>query len=163
MAKCTQSTQYAAQVAAAANYASVTLDKRDIEGDVQFATIKVPLTADNVANDVIDLIRLPDGARVLPQLSKIITTADPNDGAFTVDIGDAADVDRYCDGADLAAVGMDDFLASATTADGFINPINVSNTGVAATDTSLIQMKIITEAATMAPADVYVILAYKCL
>lgn len=163
MAKCTESTQYAAQVAAAANFTARIDDKRQIMGDVQFATIKVPLTADNVANDVINLIRLPEGAIVLPQLSKVITTGDPNDGAFVVDIGDAADVDRYADGLDLAAVGIDEFLAPATTADGFINPIKVSNTGVAATDTSLVQMKIITEAATMAAADVYVVLAYKCL
>lgn len=163
MAKCTQSTEYAAQVAAAANFTARIDDKRGISGDVQYATIKVPLTADNVANDVIDLIRLPDGARVLPQLSSIVVTADPNDGAFTLDIGDAADVDRYCDGANCAAVGIQAFLASAQTADGFINPIQVENTGVSTTDTGLVQMKIITEAGTMAAADVYVVLAYKCL
>jgi hypothetical protein len=156
----TQSVQYAAQVAAASNYASVSIEGRDLGADVRFATIKVAFTANNVANNVINLIRLPDGARVLPQLSKVITTADPNDGAFVVDIGDAADVDRYADGLDLAAVGNDDFLAPAQTVDGFINPIDVKNTGVAATDTSLIQLKIITEAATMAAADVYIVLAY---
>lgn len=163
MAKCTQSTEYIAQLAAAANFTARIDDKRNIEGAVQFAKIKVELTADNVANDVIDLIRLPDGARVLPELSSIVVTEDPNDAGFTVDIGDAADVDRYCDGANCAAVGVQDFLASATTADGFLNPIDVANTGVASTDTGLIQMKIITEAGTMAAADVYVILAYKCL
>lgn len=163
MAKATESIEYAAQTAAAANFANRIDDKRNIEGTVQYAKILVELTADNVANDVINLIRLPDGARVLPELSKLIMTEDPNDGAFTVDIGDAADVDRYCDGANLAAVGSADFLASATTADGFLNPISVENTGVASTDTSLIQLKIITEAGTMAAADLYVILAYKCL
>ena len=151
-----------AQPAAAANYAARTLDKRDIEGPVQFATIKVPYTADNVANDVIDLIRLPDGARVLPQLSKFIVTGDPNDGVFTVDVGDAADVDRYCDGANLAAVGIVEFLTSATTADGFLNPIDVENTGVSTTDTGRIQLKIITEGGTMAAADIYVVMAYTC-
>jgi hypothetical protein len=163
MAKATQSIEYAAQVAAAANFTARIDDGRNIMGAVQFATILVELTADNVANDVINLIRLPDGARVLPQLSKVITTEDPNDGAFVVDIGDAADPDRYADGLDLAAVGLDDFLAPVTTVDGLLNPIDVKNTGVAATDTSLIQMKIITEAGVMAAADVYVILAYKCL
>lgn len=163
MAKCTESTEHAAQTAGGLNFSSRIDDKRNIMGDVQFATIKVPFTADNVANDVINLIRLPDGARVLPQLSKIITTGDPNDGAFVVDIGDAADVDRYCDGADLAAVGLDDFLTPVTTPDGFINPISVKYSATAAADTSLIQLKIITEATTMAAADVYIILAYKCL
>jgi hypothetical protein len=163
MAKCTQSTEYAAQVAAAANFTGRIDDKRNIGGAVQYATIKVPLTADNVANDVINLIRLPDGSRVLPELSRIIVTADPNDGAFTLDIGDAADVDRYCDGANCAAVGIQEFLASAQTADGFINPIEVKYNSTAASDTGLVQMKIITEAGTMAAADVYVILAYKCL
>ena len=160
MAKATQSNQYAAQVAAAANYASVTIEGRDLGANVRFATLLVEFTADNVANDVINLIRLPDGARVLPQLSKVITSEDPNSGAFTVDIGDAADVDRYADGLDLAAVGLDDFLAPVQTVDGLLNPIDVKNTGVAATDTSLIQLKIITEAADMAAADVYIVLAY---
>ncbi len=163
MAKATQSNQYAAQVTAASNYAGVTLDKRDIMGSVQFATILVELTADNVANDVIDLIRLPDGARVLPQLSKFIMTEDPNDSTFVVDVGDAADVDRYSDGANLASVGIVEFLTPATTADGFLNPISVSNTGVSTTDTSLIQLKITTEGGTMAAADLYIVLAYKCL
>ena len=160
MAKATQSNQYAAQLAAAENNAAVSIEGRDLGANVRFATILVEFTADNVANDVIDLIRLPDGARVLPQLSKVITTEDPNDGAFVVDIGDAADVDRYADGLDLAAVGLDDFLAPAQTVDGLLNPIDVKNTGVAATDTSLIQLKILTEAADMAAADVYIVLAY---
>ena len=160
MAKATQSNQYAAQLAAAENYAAVSIEGRDLGANVRFATILVEFTADNVANDVINLIRLPDGARVLPQLSKVITTEDPNDGAFVVDIGDAVDPDRYADGLDLAAVGLDDFLTPATTVDGLLNPISVTNTGVSTTDTSLIQLKIITEAATMAAADVYIVLAY---
>ena len=163
MAAQTESVQYGLQVDASTNYASVGLDSRDIAAKVQFATILVDFTADNVANDVINLIRLPDGARVLPQLSKFIVTGDPNDGAFTVDVGDAADVDRYSDGANLAAVGIVEFLTSATTADGFINPVEVENTGVTTTDTSLVQLKIITEAGTMAAANIYVVLAYTCL
>jgi hypothetical protein len=163
MAKATQSNEYAAQVTAATNYAGVTLDKRDTGATVQFATVLVELTADNVANDVINLIRLPDGARVLPQLSKLIMTEDPNDAAFNVDIGDAADVDRYCDGADVKAVGVVDFLTPATTVDGLINPISVQNTGVSTTDTSLVQLKITVEGGTMAAADLYVVLAYTCL
>ena len=59
MAKSTQSTQYAAQLAAAASFVSRIDDKRVIEGSVQYATIKVPVPADNVATDVITLLELP--------------------------------------------------------------------------------------------------------
>lgn len=162
MAKSTQSTQYAAQVAAAANFATRIDDKRQIMGDVQFATIEVPVTADNVANDVINLIVLPAGAIVLPELSKVLVTDDMNDGAMTVDIGDIVDPDRYADGVDVAAAGIKEFLTSAFAA-GLATKTPVAKTGVAATDTSIVTLTIATEAATMEAGTMIVVLAYKCL
>jgi len=162
MAKTTQSVQYAAQVAAAANFATRIDDKRVIEGDVQFATIKVVMDAANVATDIITLLELPAGAIVLPELSKVLVTDDMNDGAMTIDIGDIVNPDRYADGVDVAAAGIKEFLTSAF-ADGFATKTPVVKTGVAATDTSLVTLTIATEAGTMEAGELYVVLAYKCL
>ena len=162
MAKSTQSTQYAAQVAAAASFNSRIDDKRDIEGCIQFATIQVPVTADNVATDVITLLELPPGAVVLPECSKIVVTDDMTSGALTIDIGDVVDPDRYCDGANCAAVGEVSFLAPAIPA-GLATKTSVAKTGVATTDTSLVTATLATFTATIEAGEFYVILAYKCL
>ena len=71
MAATTESVTYAAQVAAASNYASVTLDKRGIDSPVKIAAIDIDLTADDVAGTVINAFQLPPGAGVLPTLSSI--------------------------------------------------------------------------------------------
>jgi len=102
MAATTQSTEYAAQVAATTNFNDRIDDNREIGGSVQFARIEVPLTTDNAANDVITLIELPEGAIVIPELSKVLVSDDFSSGAVTVDIGDETDVDRYADGINLA-------------------------------------------------------------
>lgn len=162
MPKTTQSTQYAAQVAAAGNFASRIDDKRQIMGCVQFATIKVPIDAANVATDVITLMRLPDGAIVLPELSKIIVTDDATSGALTIDIGDVVDPDRYCDGANCAATGEVSFLAPAFPA-GLATKTPVVNTGVSTTDTGLVTATLATFTATIEAGEFYVVLAYKCL
>lgn len=162
MAKSTQSTQYAAQLAAAASFGSRIDDKRVIEGSVQYATIKVPVTADNVATDVITLLELPAGAIVLPELSRIYVTDDMTSGALTIDIGDIVDPDRYCDGANCASVGLVEFLTPATPA-GLATKTPVAKTGVSTTDTSLVTATLATFTATIEAGEFYVILAYKNL
>jgi len=163
MAKTTQSVQYAAQLAAGANFSSRIDDKRQLGGDVQTARIKVVIDAANVATDVITLCKLPPGAMVLPELSKLIVTDDATSGALTIDIGDIVDVDRYCDGANCASTGVVDFLALAPLPNGLANPIPVAATGVSTTDTSIIIMTLATFTATIEAGEIYVILAYKCL
>ena len=163
MPKTTQSVQYAAQVAGAANFSSRIDDKRQVMGEVQTARIKVTIDAANAATDVITLLRLPPGAMVLPELSKIIVTDDCTSGALTIDICDIVDVDRYCDGANCASTGVVDFLTSAPLPDGLANPIPVAATGVSTTDTSVIIMTLATFTATIEAGEIYVILAYKCL
>lgn len=162
MAKSTQSTQYAAQVAAAANFTARMDDKRLIQGCVQYATIQVPVTADNVATDIITLMQLPPGAIVLPELSKIVVTDDMTSGALTIDIGDIVDPDRYCDGANCASVGVVEFLTPVAPA-GLATKTPVAKTDVAATDTSLVTATLATFTATIEAGEFYVVLAYKCL
>jgi len=156
MAKATQSVQYAAQVAAAANYNSTIDDKRQIEGAIQYAFIDVAPTADNVATDVIALWEAPVGAIIYPELSFIVVTDDMSSGAVTLDIGDTTDVDRYCDGANCASVGTVQFLAPAIP-DGYTNRFKITNALKA------IQVTLATYAATVEAGAFRVVIAYKCL
>jgi hypothetical protein len=162
MAKTTQSTQYAAQVAAGANFVNRIDDSRQTSGAVQFALIEVPITADNVALDVITLLELPSGAIVCPELSSLIVTDDATSGALTIDIGDVVDVDRYCDGANCAAVGVVDFLTPAIPV-GLGTRTPVLKSADATLNTSLVTMKLATFTATIEAGSVFVNLAYKCL
>ena len=74
------------------------------------------------AADIINIVKLPQGAIIDPTLSSIVT--DGIAGTATIDIGDddtagvgaAADVDRYADGLDVAAAGVDLFTANAAAA-----------------------------------------------
>lgn len=67
------------------------------------------------AGDVINIVKLPQGAIIDPSLSSV--TTDGIAGTATLDVGDndtagvgaAADVDRYADGLDVAAAGVDKF------------------------------------------------------
>ena len=165
MPKTTDSVQHAAQVAAAGNFATRIDDKRQIMGDVQYAKIKVVLDGSNVATDVINLLRLPPGAIVLPENSKIVVTDDLTSGALTIHVGDIVDPDRYCISANCAAPGVIDFIAAAATTfpAGFGTPHAVVRTDAAATDTSLVQCTLATFTATIEAGEFYVVLAYKCL
>lgn len=159
----TQSVQYAAEVAAAANFASTSrLDKRHTEGCIQYAFIDVVIDALNVATNVIDLVELPPGAIIYPELSFIVVTDDATSGALTIDIGDVVDVDRYCDGANCAATGTVQFLAPAIP-DGYTNRHQLVDTDVTATTTTLIKMTLATFTATIEAGALRVVLAYKCL
>lgn len=158
----TQSTQYAAQVAAATSFNSRIDDARTISGPVQYAYIDLVFPADQAALSVVDLIELPPGSIVIPEQSSIIVSNDITSGACTVDIGDVVDVDRYCDGADIAATGTVQFLAPAYP-DAFTNRYSVLDTGVTSTTTTLIKLTFATLTATVEVGAIRVILAYKCL
>jgi hypothetical protein len=165
MPKTTQSVQRAAQVAAGASFASRIDDKRQIEGPVQYARCKMVFDGSNVATDVIDLLELPAGAIVMPELSKLIVTDDMTSGALTIHVGDIVDPDRYCISANCAAPGVIEFIAAAATAfpAALGTPHSVVKTRDAATDTSLIKVTLATFAATIEAGEVYVLLAYKSL
>jgi hypothetical protein len=161
MAATTQSVTYAAQVAAATNYAAVTLEKRDIDGPLKIAAIDIALTAEDVAGTVINAFQLPPGAIVLPALSCIVVDDAFGATALTVDIGDLTDPDRYADGVDVLALGKKEFVHGTVVPDAVLNPLKVAATGDS-TDTSVVRFKIATST-TPAAGHCTVYLAYKCL
>jgi hypothetical protein len=74
------------------------------------------------AADIINLVKLPLGAIIVPGLSSV--TTDGIATTATIDVGDddvlgvgaAADPDRYADGLNVAAAGVDLFDANACAA-----------------------------------------------
>lgn len=154
----TQSTQYAAQVAAAASAASRIDDSRQLSGEIQYAFIDVPILADNAATNVITLIELPAGAIIYPELSKIVVSDDMTSGALTIDIGDSVDPDRYCDGANCASTGEVSFLAPA-----FPAAYTTRHKLDAVAGTNIITATLATFTATIEAGAFRVVLAYKSL
>ncbi len=157
-----QSTQRTAQVAAATSFASRLDDSRQVSGELQYALIDVTVAASWAANDIVELVELPAGAIIYPELSRIIVTDDMSSGAVTIDIGDIVDPDRYCDGANCAAVGTVEFLAPAIPA-AYTTRHPVLETGNASTATNLILLTFASLGATVEAGQFRVILAYKTL
>ncbi len=164
MPKTTQSVEYAAQVAASANFANRIDDKRSIMGDIQYASIVVNFDATAMANnDVVALVGLPPGAIILPELCNIIVTDDLSSGALTVNIGDVLDADRYGVAVDIAAPGVKPFIAAAATTfpAGLLTRHELESTGVSTTQTNLVTMTM--GGATTEAGQLIVNLTYKCL
>lgn len=93
-----------------------------LTGIVLFATTIYTALGTEAAGEKVRLFKLPPRAMVDPTISSIV-----NDGfatTATVDIGDdddegvgaAADVDRYADGLDIAAAGIDRYSDIAAAA-----------------------------------------------
>lgn len=83
--------------------------------------VLVTLASDAAASDVVNLVKVPAGMRLLPEKIKIYAE-DPGT-TLTVDIGDdddtdAADADRYVDGLDISAGGA--FVGSASPGVGLL-------------------------------------------
>lgn len=161
MAATTQSAERILQVAAQSDFSVRVNDGRRLEGDVQTVTVKVPLTTDNAALNVIELIELPDNAIVFPELSFVIVTDDATSGALTLDIGDSVDPDRYADGINAASAGKIEFtsVASTTVPDGLHNRYKV----VKADGTNLIKLTLATFTATIEAGEIIVVIAFKSL
>jgi hypothetical protein len=159
MAATTQSAERILQVAAETSFADRIDDKRKIEGAVQYVTVKVPLTTDNAQSDVIELIELPVGAILLPELSKVLVTDDATSGALTLDIGDSSDADRYADGVNCASAGTVDFtsVVSTTVPAGLHTRHEVTST------TRLVTLTLATFTATIEAGELIVVIAFKSL
>lgn len=97
------------------------------QGNVRFALATVTLPNTTAANDILELVTLPAGARVLPHLSTFICHADPGT-TLTVDVGTAANTDAYADGSTLSAGGAVNFITAAI-------PAQVSSPEVLSVDT----------------------------
>lgn len=114
----TNSDLIAAKLAARTSLSAGIVNGDDNGGILTFYNVEVALSGSVAANDTFQLIDLPPGAVLVPELCSISTTADPGT-TLTVDVGDAGDVDRYCDGANLgglSAAGNVTFLAPAMPA-----------------------------------------------
>lgn len=162
MAKTLQSAQYVAQLAAGLDFSDRINDKRQVSGEVQYSFLDVAPTVDNAAGDVIDLIRLPDGVIVIPELCKVIVTDDMSSGAVTFHIGDVLDADRYAVGINCASVGTVEFL-SGTLPDGYVNRHKVVDTGAPASSTNLVRLTLATYGATVEAGAFRVLLGWKSL
>jgi hypothetical protein len=91
-------------------------------GIVLFADAKYTMLGTEAAADKIRICKLPPRAKVDPTLSTVV--GDGIATTATLDVGDdddagvgaAADVDRYADGLDVAAAGIDKFDSIAAAA-----------------------------------------------
>ena len=98
------------------------LDPIKVTGLLLIATITVTLTGAEAANDTVRLIKLPKRAMVDPTVSTVVSEGVAT--TCTIDIGDddtagvgaMADPDRYADGLDVAAAGIDRFDSIAASA-----------------------------------------------
>jgi len=91
----------------------------ELQAKPKFLTVSYTMLGTEAAADVINLGILPEGAVIDPTLSSI--TGDGVATTCTIDVGDdddttAADADRYADGLDCAAAGIDLFSANASAA-----------------------------------------------
>jgi hypothetical protein len=85
-----------------------------------FHTCTYTLLSTEVANDTIQLMDLPAECVLIPQLSSV-TCSDPGT-ALTLDIGDAADPDRYAVGISLSNGGQVGFGSTTAVAAGITTP-----------------------------------------
>lgn len=99
----TNSDLIAAKVSARTGLANGLVNGDDAGGILTFYNAEVAFTSGVAANDTFQLIDLPPGAVIVPELCSIHATADPGT-TLTIDVGDAGDPDRYCDGANLGAL-----------------------------------------------------------
>lgn len=87
-----------------------------------FAVIAYTMLGTEAQGDFLNLCKLPQGAEIDPTVSTV--TGDGIATTATLDIGDddvlgvgtTADADRYADGLDVAAAGIDLFSANACAA-----------------------------------------------
>jgi len=91
-------------------------------GKVEFAQCSYTLLGTEAATEIINLLELPKGAIVIPQLSSV-ACADPGT-TLTLDIGEAADPDGIADGIILSSGGLVS-MASTTSAYRAPTPLTV--------------------------------------
>lgn len=85
------------------------------DGSIQYAIIPVSFAGTESANDTVNLCQLPPGVIPVPALSYVQVTTDPGT-TLTVDIGTTLDPDGWCDGANVAAVGVVNCCSAAIPA-----------------------------------------------
>ena len=86
-------------------------------GALLVADVVYTLTGSEAADDLLNLVKLPAGARAITPLSSV--EAENPGTALVIDIGDddaTADEDRYSDGLTLSSGGRVEFSAGGTVA-----------------------------------------------
>lgn len=114
----TNSDLIAAKAAAKLKLGDGILNGDDAGGVLLYFGASVTLPSGVAAADTFQLIDLPPGAVIVPELCSITASGDPGT-TLTIDVGDSGDVDRYCDGANLgglSAAGIVLFTAPAIPA-----------------------------------------------
>lgn len=103
-----------AQTTALAQAGSST-DGTLVSGQLRTALVEVTFgSTDHAADDVINLVRLPKGATILPDGIRVRVTDAIGDTSVLIDVGDdddegvgsAADADRYLDGTAITSAGL---------------------------------------------------------
>lgn len=115
------------------SYLTTTAGRQDdgakVSGDLLLATVTYTFTGTEADADVIKLVKLPEGATVVPHLCQIIANFDTGDETLDVSIGDddpttAVDPDRYSvlQAIDAAGTGVEAFAFSFATAAAGLTP-----------------------------------------
>jgi len=93
-------------------------DPIKVYGGMAYCEATVTLESGVAAADTVLLVKVPANFRLLDHLSTVASEGIVTSGVATIDIGDdddstAADTDRYADGLDVAAAGVDLFNANS--------------------------------------------------
>lgn len=153
------SLQFAASLAAESNFNARIDDDRTVNGAVKYATLVVPLPTANVAGNVINLVQLPPGCIVLPELSTVLVTGAATAGALTLDVGDSVDPDRYADGINAAAVGSVPFTSVVSTT----VPAALKTRHKVEDATRIVTLTLATLTGSRSAGELIVVLAFKAL
>jgi hypothetical protein len=120
-----------------------------LHGRLRVATVQYTSDGTQAENDIIRLVKFDHPVTIHPELSSVHASAAMSATACTLDIGDDSewtaitpDADRYADGLDLGAAGIDLFTAPAvpaavgtpytTTEGGWLDATIATLTGAAA-------------------------------
>lgn len=104
----------ASQNAALTDATKSVRDGAKVSGDLKVATVIHTIAATDADADVIELVRLPAGTRIIPHLCAI--DAEAGGTGYSVAIGDAVDPDRYSTAIECATAGRKTFVAGADAA-----------------------------------------------
>jgi len=122
-----KSTLVTKQEAAATKPSAGLRDGDDAFGVLLHAIANVTVPSTLAANDILEIIPpalIPVGAVLVPQLCSV-TSADPGT-TLTLDIGDAANPDRYADGIVLSAGGIVGFCSALPVPAGVAAPFRLT-------------------------------------
>jgi hypothetical protein len=122
---------YTSQVGSAGKSLNAgTLLSRDVQGKERVAIVSYTALGTEVTNDLVNLLKLPIGSKVLPQKCSYLATATVGTGV-TVRIGDQTTANRFSGTIDISAGG---FFPATNTLGTELAPVAVVGTAAAADD-----------------------------